>query len=356
MEQGDVRRVKAWYISKRYRHELEIKGVESGDCMVLGQGDWTYMDGFSMRERVSREGIVEREHIGAKIGELLELCHPDWYHHYLSDAPACLGYGVGPGYRWGLHVEYVSGEVERWEGDCVAPERLLEAFEKLYACGMPRPPIMPDHWVLRTATKGDDQWDSLVRLSCYNQLLTQAGGLRFAETLRTDTMLILREFIDDIRRYLRRNCPEYSLDVALKIWGIEPTLAGLREVDVSQAPRMQMLTLFAALAELDNAESAAASLYRDGTIKRWSERLQALPEEEAREAKRLEREQRRAQRLAVDKAVQERITKGEEFTVRELVDETGAKASRVQSRVRTFVQRGELCAIEDTKPKRYRAA
>ena len=127
-------------------------------------------------------------------------------------------------------------------------------------------------------------------------------------------------------------------------------------MDVTHAPRMQMLTLYAALAELDNAESAAAHLYRDGTLKRWGERLDALPEEEAREAKRLEREERRAQRLAVDRAVQNRITKGEEFTVREVADETGATASRVQSRVRTFVKRGELCAIEDTKPKRYRAA
>lgn len=352
MDQDRVCRVRAWYASKRDRRDLEINVVEAGGYAVLGEGDWSYYDQFPLRERMSREATVDSEYIDEWLDELLSICKPDWYHHYRG-MKDYLGRSVWAGYRWGLRIERASGALERWEGEGLAPERLADAFEKLFACGMPKPPLMPEYWTMRPS---EGEHDPLDRLSCYNQLLERAGGLRQSETLAEDTVLLLREFIDDIQRYVRRNCQDFSLDMALEVWGIEPTLAGLRAVDVSQAPRMEMLTLYATLAQMDNAEGAAASLFRDKTIGRWTQRLEELPAEEEQEFKRLERERRRALRLAVDKAVRERISSGEEFTIRQLADETGTTVSRVSTRVRNFVRRGELRAVNEGKPRRYRAA
>lgn len=347
-----IRRVNALFSMDNQSTGLDISQADDGTFKVSAVYRNNRDSGFPAREVIKREGRVYGVDVDGLASTVLAVCKQDWYHHYLLTTRTFYSYHDS---QWNLRIEYANGIVRRWEGINNAPETFEAAYRLLVGFGMPElklgcSPLESAFGARRDSDK------SLDRITCYKKLLEETRALEREDEPSEDFAQVVDEFIEDVQRYLGYVRSDVITASALAAWGVEPNEESLTQMDVHDAPRAKMLTLFDALTQTENPTEAILDVLQNGTFERWCARLAAIPEEERREQiqeRKLEHERLVA---SVEEAVRKRIADGKVFTAHDVAGDVGASTQLASMCIRNYVRNGKAQTVGSDYPRRYKAA
>lgn len=349
-----VEKVMALFNARRQSTNFVVRRTETGSFTASGTFRCTRDKGFPGVEVIEREGMLYRP-VRALLEKLETICGRSWYHHYLPADSKRYPQPCSPTNWWSVRVAFSDGTIKRWEGINITPPEMDEIYHEFVQMGMPE---------LKLENGGSYAQEcgyqpsprELQRLSCYDRLLREAKELEADDETREEVALVVGEFLDDIEHYLYVNLQDYPLDTALDVWKVEPELEALRAIDVRKAPRMQMLSLYAALTCTSDPRSLILGLLESGTLRAWGDRLGKLPYEELLETRRTDDELHKAKGAAADKEVRRLIEEGGVFTARDVAKEVGCTTQHASARIRAFLKRGDLKMVGEEMPRQYQAA
>ena len=328
---------------------MRVEVREDGTCAVEAMYQQEKEWGFPMSESIDRTGMTYQADLSVLFETIRDICHKSWYHHYLKASALMRA-------QWYAEVAYVDGSKERWMGTDSAPENIDELYRLMVSYGMPplRMGVIDSFGHFCSPRRADE---SLEMLAGYIHVLKRdLSGRSKPSELKDDQRLLLREFKEDVLRYLKTNAPEALGRDALVAWKIKADVGKLSVYRVAKAPRVQMLALLGALARVKDYEAAVLELLQNGTLDRWAERLCEIPRLEQEERDR-ERRHRQEQLLeAVDENVRQHIEDGGVFTSHDVAKDMGITPQQASTRIRKFVSRGELVPMPGEYPRRYKAA
>ncbi len=342
-------KVEARFSTQEQKSCLVLQELEDGTFDAYATYERVGSGSFPRCERMRREGKVFRFDAEALVGAMLVITDKGWYHHYLGNS------SFEDRAQWLVRMSYDDGSQRRWEGRGDAPKGLDTVYELLVSFGMPAlyqqsAPTIAD--MSRAASEDGN----LKQLTCYDQLFDNLLLVAEGDELRDKWQLLTDEFVEDIKRYLRAYHPDLDLHTAYEVWGIDPSPQALCELPVDDAPRMKMLTLFGALTKMENPGEVVAAMTRGGAMGRWCSRLICIPYDEHIEREQERRDRHHALLLSVDDALRKRIAGGKVFTSYEVATEMGLTPQQVSTRIRRLVRAGELQAVGEGYPRRYKAA
>lgn len=354
MDVRSVGKLNAYFNAEGQKTGIAIRRVEDDLFDVRAAYRQTQEEGFPRLEVLKRGGSVGEDAVNMLVVSLLEVCD-GWFHHYSPSRSGQTSVRTSAESWWGLRIEYSDGAVRRWEGMGAAPWNINDVYFTLKDFGMPAlnmdwPNSFAQQFANHTPRKG------LELVEYYERLLGEVRGLETEDEPSDDTMLVAREFVDDVGRWLIEEQSGISQRTNFKLWDVEPNLESLQEVDVHEAPRLQIYALYEALTCTDDPVTTILCLQENGVLASWRQRLDELPKQGYWGIRNNEREAYEAEGAAVDKEVRKFIEAGTVFTARDVAERIGCTGQRTSARIRAFVNRGELKVVQDTAPRRYQVA
>ena len=354
MDVRGVDKLNAYFNTGQQKTGIAIRRVESDQYDVRAAFRQAQEEGFPSLEVIRREGYVAEDELNQLVDSLLEVCG-GWYHHYLPLKNGQTGRRSSLESWWGLRIEYSDGVIRRWEGMGAAPWNIDDVYHKFKDFGMP---ALNLDWPNTFARQFDNHMvrEGLELVGYYERLLGEVRGLETEDEPSEDTLLVAREFVDDVSRWLREEQSSLSQRTAFRIWNIEPSLESLQGADVHEAPRLQVHALYEAMTCTDDPTATVLCLHDSGVLASWRQRLEELPQQGYWDAWNTEREAYEAEGAAVDKEVRKFIEAGTVFTARDVAERIGCTGQRTSARIRAFVKRGELKVVQDSAPRQYQVA
>lgn len=336
---------------------MMIREADDGTYEVNALYHRTCDSGFPAQEMVKCDGRVYQDDVDGLVRTMRTICEPSWFHHYVgSKTRRALAFPTRLWLesRWSVLIEHTDGTRYRWEGINDAPATLSGVYDLLVSFGMP--PLKLGYSGLAGAFGTMDKGDELERIQSYLALFAEVQSEGPEDGPQDEFELLAQEFVDDVRCYValcREKVPSMS---TMAQWGAVTNLEKLEAMDVQHTTRDQMLAFLDALTQAGDPVEIATHVLETGMLKRWCERLAALPKEEAHEERqRYEQEQERISQ-SVDDAIRKRIAQKKVFTARDVAEDVNASTQKASMHIRAFVRSGELQTVGTEYPRKYRAA
>ena len=325
--------------------EFVITQTNDGSYEVHGKGVRSCREHLRGINTTICEGRLFEIDMNGLIEQIEELRRGVWWHHYRLEGCFPFFEAMGPD-SWHLRITYANGAQQRWEGRNDGPSNLCKFYDLLASYGMPMIGSLPCDY------SRDSEYRKLRRLNDYTDLLHEA--YESGNALEAD--LLEREFVEDSMLFVQDQELDVSAEKVLAAWGVDTSTQGLSSIDVTHAPRAQMLALFWTLGRLDKPHEVLAGLQERGVLKAWFERMDQITREEAEELMREQQRERARLIEAICDTIRKRVESDVIFTSADIAEDVGATKQQVTAYIRKFVKQGKVQIVGKEYPRRYRAA
>lgn len=328
--------------------ELIITQADDGMYEVHGKSVRSCGERLRGSKTTICEGRLYEIDVKGLVEKIEELNKGIWWHHYRSQVSYMYLNNLYKTVQdtWHLKITYANGKKRRWDGRGDGPSNIVMFYKLLLSYGMPKVDSLPH------VLPSDSDYRELTRLNDYIDLLHEAYESGNTE----EASLLESEFIEDSMLYVQDQGLDISAEKVLAAWGVDTSAQGLSSIDVSHAPRAQMMALFWTLGRLDDPHEVLMRLQERGVLRAWVERMDQLPAEEAEERRREEELERKRLIEAIHETIRKRVESDVIFTSADIAEDVGATKQQVTAHIRKFVKQGKVQVVGNEYPRRYRAA
>lgn len=312
---------------------------------------------FPSNETAERSGSVDNDLVESLAHQILTICDQNWFHRYTTRQAALAHYDC---LRWKVAVERDGKRRAQWEGCDKVPQGMLALYDSLTAFGMYGLRGFASYTHGRELDGTCDESfsyglkDEFGHILCYEKLFDEV--LSAENDPGEQGLWLVDDFCDDVRLYLRHQRPRALEQDEKRPSYYRERIDDICATGVGGATREEMLDLLGRLMRVWEPQTAITEFVSNGTFARWCERLRRIPREEYEERERA-REQERANRAKrIDDAIRSRMEMNRPFTSYDVAEDCDITAQQASVRIRSFVRKGVLLALEGDLPRQYQAA
>lgn len=327
--------------------DLIVSTNERGVAFATAILDSMNAQYFPRREHVERSGSLSSDTLRACERNILEICGDGWRHRY---GEASWDTATQRDSRWMVLLCYPDGSIMRWQGVNAVPANIDQLYNYLVDIGMPS--LHLGFWgsYFRLAGNGSADeplvWLESYLVDIYRTVTSQ--GIQSQEL-----QLIAQELREDMQLATKWPLDANQLSSLLDTWDVPLSAEGLCSVDVTNASRMQMTSLFWALTQLPNMEECLRELVNSGALGMWRSRMRQIPIDERREERQQHEEERLRLVAKIESDIERRMATRRPFTAYEVAQATGSTARQASTVIRRFVRKGALEGVAATVPRQY---
>lgn len=361
MDVSGIAGIEAFFTNGKERcTTFSLKRGESEVYDVKMTASRSHHEGLNLTEFVERHGSFTSWELGTYLAPLKELDLTGWYHHY----PAVPGWNRylsddTPRAHWSIRVRHQDECLEQWEGLDTAPPGLVDLYIALLKLGMPNLNQGYYGTFSNYCKRLVEEEDCLLCLLRDVTLMERTCPPPDQLEENAEFAQLVAEFAEDLQTYLKEYRLSHDSDSMLGSEGVSIALEPLFEHEVAHASKGQICLLMEALLRVQDLPQAVVKGMEAQALKRWIERLRAIPGEERDKQRRREEEAREKTRQRIDDAIRARIERHdtqERFTASDLAQELDVPSSQVNGRLRTMQFKDKLIPITDVIPRQYRVA